>query len=475
VGERSEEPRVGPGRIAPPGSARLDPSDHDAGDAVGRARFLFCRRRGYRGELVAVQGYLFGVGIRKRRLRSRIGLGEDPRRGPSRLNHDHRDSPRRNLTTPLEPTSVASSLAPLTSRIGLIATASTSYNEPFNLARRLASIDHLSGGRAGWNVVTSVTDDEARNFGLDGAALHADRYRRATEFLEVATKLWDSWEDDALVAEKASGLLVETDRVHSIEHAGDHFRVAGPLGVPRSPQGRPVLVQAGSSQEGMALAATYAGAVFTMQPTVEKGQAFYADLKGLTARCGRDPGQIKILPGISPLIGSTEEEARRLEQELLDLVQTEHALKHLSIMLEEEITEDQLDQKLPRLPGEDAVNGGKGRFRVVTDMARSEDLTVRQLIGRLAGARGHWTMVGTPEQVADGLDFWFKNGAADGFNLMPPSIPDQLEVFVDNVIPILQKRGLFRREYEGTTLRDHYRLERPESGYRSSVTPSVAV
>jgi FMN-dependent oxidoreductase (nitrilotriacetate monooxygenase family) len=371
---------------------------------------------------------------------------------------------RRNLMTAMEPTNLLAALAPATSRIGLIATASTSYNDPFNLARRFATIDHLSGGRAGWNIVTSATENEARNFGLAHRALHADRYRRAAEFVDVATALWDSWEDDALVADKESGLFVDTELIHPIDHEGDSFRVAGPLGVPRSPQGRPVLVQAGSSEAGKDLAASVAEAVFTAQRTLADGQAFYADLKERAARAGRDPSQIVILPGISPFIGSTEEEAQRVEQDLLDLVQIEYALAQLSRLLDREITEDQLDQKLPELAGEDSINGGKSRFSLIVDLARSEDLTVRQLIGRLAGGRGHRTMVGTPEQVADDLQLWFENGAADGFNFMPPSIPDQLEVFVDHVVPILQKRGLFRTEYEGTTLRDHYGLERPAVG-----------
>jgi FMN-dependent oxidoreductase (nitrilotriacetate monooxygenase family) len=375
---------------------------------------------------------------------------------------------RRNLMTAIEPTALLAALAPATSRIGLIATASTSYNDPYNLARRFATIDHLSGGRAGWNIVTSASEAEARNFGLASRADHADRYRRAAEFVEVATALWDSWEDDALVADKGSGLFVETDLLHEIDHDGDHFRVAGPLGLPRSPQGRPVLVQAGSSEAGMNLAARVAEAVFTAQRTLADGQAFYADLKARAARAGRDPAGVVILPGISPFIGSTEAEARRVEDDLHGLVQTEYALAQLSRMLDLEIGEDQLDQKLPAVPGEDSVNGAKSRFSLVVDLARSEDLTVRQLIGRLAGGRGHRTIVGTPEQIADDLQLWFENGAADGFNFMPPSIPDQLEVFVDHVVPILQKRGLFRTEYEGTTLRDHYGLDRPASSFTTA-------
>jgi FMN-dependent oxidoreductase (nitrilotriacetate monooxygenase family) len=368
---------------------------------------------------------------------------------------------RRNLMGVLEPIGLLSALAAVTSRIGLIATASSSYQDPFNLARRFASLDHMSNGRAGWNLVTSGSLAEARNFGLDEIPAHSDRYRRAEEFIEVANKLWDSWEDDALVGDKSSGLYVETDRLHAAEHEGEFFKVAGPLGVPRSPQGRPVLVQAGSSEEGRDFAGTYAEAVFTAQRTPAEGQAFYADLKRRAAAAGRDPSQIVILPGISPFIGSTEAEARQVERELHDLVQPEYALKQLSFFLERDFGVDQLDQKLPPMPAEAAVEGHKSRYELIVNLARSEDLTLRQLIGRLAGGRGHRTMVGTPEQVADDLQLWFENGAADGFNFMPPSIPDQLEVFVDHVVPILRERGLFRTEYEGTTLRDHYGLERP--------------
>jgi FMN-dependent oxidoreductase (nitrilotriacetate monooxygenase family) len=372
---------------------------------------------------------------------------------------------RRNLMGVLEPIGLLAALSAVTDRIGLIATASSSYNEPFNLARRFASLDHMSNGRAGWNLVTSGSLAEARNFGLEEVPAHADRYRRAEEFIEVTTKLWDSWEDDALLGDKESGVYVETDRLHAAEHEGEFFRVAGPLGVPRSPQGRPVLVQAGSSEEGRDFAGTHAEAVFTAQRTLAEGREFYADLKRRAVAAGRDPSQILILPGISPFIGSTEEEARAVERELHELVQPEYALKQLTVFLEYEFTLDQLDEKFPDLPDQAPVEGHKSRYELIVGLARSEDLTLRQLIGRLAGGRGHRTLVGTPEQVADDLQLWFENGAADGFNFMPPSIPDQLEVFVDEVVPILQERGLFRIEYEGTTLRDHYGLDRPGSRF----------
>lgn len=370
----------------------------------------------------------------------------------------------RQLANSLEPTTILSALAAVTSHVGLIATASTSYNEPYNLARRFASLDHLSGGRAGWNIVTSASRAEALNFGLDSRKAHADRYRRATEFVDVVNRLWDSWEDDALVADKQSGLYADPQRLHAIDHDGEFLRVAGPLSVPRSPQGRPVLIQAGTSNDGITLGARYGEAIFTAQRTIAEGKAFYDELKARAAQWfGRDPGQIVILPGISPFLGSTEAEARQVEERLLELIQTEFALKQLSNFLDYEVTEEQLDQPLPPIPGEDEIEGHKSRSSLLVKLARSEQLTVRQLLGRIASGRGHRTFVGTPEQLADDLERWFRAGAADGFNFMPPSIPAQLEVFVDHVIPILQRRGLFREEYTGTTLRDNYGLARPAS------------
>jgi FMN-dependent oxidoreductase (nitrilotriacetate monooxygenase family) len=278
-------------------------------------------------------------------------------------------SARHNLRSPLEPIGLLSALAATTSRIGLIATASTGFQDPYNLARRFATLDHLSNGRAGWNIVTSGLLGEARNFGLDSIPEHADRYRRADEFVEVANGLWDGWEEGTLVGDKESGLFVDTERVRAIEHEGEFFKVAGPLGVPRSPQVRPVLVQAGSSESGMDFAARHAEAVFTAQPTIEDARAFYSDQKERTERAGRDRGQIVILPGYSPVIGSTEEEVRRKEQEFQDLIVTDHALGQLSMFLQHEITEADLDRELPPLPGEDTIEGHKARFSLIVDMA----------------------------------------------------------------------------------------------------------
>lgn len=374
--------------------------------------------------------------------------------------------PGRRPSGRLEPTVLLTALAAVTSRIGLIATASTSYNDPYNLARRFSSLDHISGGRAGWNIVTTAGDAAARNFGLEAQPAHADRYERAAEFLEVSNKLWDSWEDDAVVADKERGVHAESDRVHPIAHTGKYFQVEGALNVPRSPQAHPLLVQAGSSEDGKDFAARYAEAVFTAQPTLEEGQAFYADVKRRAAAAGRDPDGVKILPGIVPVIADTEAEALELEAELDRLIQPEYAKLQLATLIGLDPALLVLDQELPDdLPDEDEIEGAKSRYTLVVELARRERLTVRQLIGRLGGGRGHRTFAGTPVQVADTIEHWFRNGAADGFNIMPAVLPSGLEVFVERVLPILRERGLFRTEYTGTTLREHYGLPRPANQF----------
>ncbi|MET9624601.1 LLM class flavin-dependent oxidoreductase [Streptomyces sp. NPDC006464] len=362
----------------------------------------------------------------------------------------------------LEPTVLLTALAGVTEHIGLIATASTSYNEPYNLARRFASLDHVSGGRAGWNIVTTAGADAARNFGLDDAPLHKERYERADEFLEVSTRLWDSWTDDAIVADKDAGVHADSAKVRRIDHAGRFFRVAGPLNVPRSPQGHPLLVQAGSSEDGKAFAARWAEAVFTAQQTLEEAQAFYGDLKKRAVAHGRDPQGIKILPGIVPVIGDSEAEAEELDRELDRLISPEFAKRQLARLFRIDPDALDLDGPLPDgLPSEDEIEGAKSRYTLIVELARREKLTVRQLIGRLGGGRGHRTFTGTPVQVADAIEEWFDGDAADGFNIMPPVLPTGLAAFVDKVVPILQERGRFRTEYTGGTLRDHYGLPRP--------------
>jgi len=333
----------------------------------------------------------------------------------------------------LEPITLLAALAGATTRIGLIGTASTTYMEPFNLARQFASLDHLSGGRAGWNIVTSWAPGAERQFGQAAQPAHADRYARAEEFVQVALALWDSWADDAILDDPAAGRFADAARIRRIDHAGEHYRVAGPLNIPRPPQGRPVLVQAGSSDTGRRFAARHAEAVFTAHLERETAIAFRRDLKALARAEGRDPDQVLVLPGLSAVIGATEAEALRIERELNALTDPEVGRARLSGRF-----------------------GGHDFSHLPLDRP-----TLRQLLQRLAGARGHFCMAGTPEQVADMMEDWFRAGAADGFNLMPPVLPAMLDVFVAEVVPILQRRGLFRTDYEGPMLRDQYGLARP--------------
>lgn len=310
--------------------------------------------------------------------------------------------------------------------------------------------------------MTTAFVEAARNFGLDEQPAHADRYARAAEFIEVALKLWDSWEDDAEIGDKEAGVWGDSSRVHPIGHVGEHFRVAGALTTPRSPQAHPLLVQAGSSEDGKDLAARFAEAVFTAQQTLEDAQAFYADLKRRAVEWGRDPATVLVLPGIVPVIGATEAEAREKEDELDRLINPEYARVQLAAQLRVDPEDLPLDRELPdHLPSEDEIEGAKSRYTLIVNLGRRERLTVRQLIGRLGGGRGHRTFSGTAEQVADAIQDWYDQGAADGFNIMPAVLPSGLEEFVDQVVPILVDRGIFRSEYTGTTLRDHYGLARP--------------
>ncbi|MGW6931457.1 LLM class flavin-dependent oxidoreductase [Lentzea sp. NPDC054927] len=378
-------------------------------------------------------------------------------------------NPSRRPSGKIEPTVLLTAIAAVTTRIGLIATASTTYNEPFNLARRFSSLDHVSGGRAGWNIVTTAGDDAAQNFGLDAQPAHLTRYDRAAEFVEVSKKLWDSWDDDAIIADKARGVHALDDRVHTIDHVGPHFRVKGPLNVPRSPQGYPLLVQAGSSEDGRDFAARHAEAVFTAQQTLDDAIAFYQDVKRRAVEFGRDPDEVKILPGLVPVIGSTPEEARELDAELERLIVPEHAVKQLAALLKVDHLE--LDEELPAdLPEEAAIEGAKSRYTLIVELGRRERLTVRQLIGRLGGGRGHKTFAGTAIQVADTIEEWHRAGAADGFNIMPAVLPSGLERFADEVLPILRARGLFRTEYTGRTLREHYGLPRPANQFAAALS-----
>lgn len=364
----------------------------------------------------------------------------------------------------LEPLTLLAALATVTQRIGLIATASTTYTEPFNLARQFASLDHISRGRIGWNIVTSWMPGAERNFGQEKQMGHADRYALAEEYVEVALDLWDSWADDAILDDPGSGRFVDARRIRAIDRAGPHYRVAGPLNLPRSPQGRPVLVQAGSSPTGLRFAARHAEAVFTAH--LEKATAldFYRGIKAAAAAEGRAADQILVLPGLSAIIGSTETEAKRLELELAVLTDPRIGLERLSNRFGgHDFSHLDLDRPLlaSDFPSPETVQAARSRTQVIVSLVERERPTLRGLLQSLAGARGHFTMTGTPDQVADTIEDWYRSGAADGFNVMPPVLPSMLEAFVTEVVPLLQRRGLFRREYAGTTLREHYRLPRP--------------
>lgn len=360
----------------------------------------------------------------------------------------------------LEPVTLFAALATVTRHIGFIATASTSYEEPYQLARKFASLDYISQGRAGWNLVTSAGDATAQNFGLNQQLPPAIRYERAEEFVDVVKKLWDSWEDDAFVRDKSSGVFYDQSKVHDIEHQGQYFQVKGALNIARPPQGHPVIVQAGQSEPGKELAARSAEVVFTARQSLVDAQAFYRDVKSRMLRYGRHPDELKIMPGVAPFIGRTEAEAQAKYQALNDLIRPEDGLALLNALSGNtlDLSQYSLDAPLPELPD---TQGMVSRQSLIRQIAREHNFTLRQLYQWVASARGHWTLIGTPTQIADQLQLWFENEAADGFNILPPTTPGGLDDFVDLVIPELQRRGLFRTRYEGKTLRDNLGLARP--------------
>ena len=341
--------------------------------------------------------------------------------------------------TGLEPLTLLAALAVGTSRIGLIATAPTTYTEPFNLARQFSSLDHISRGRIGWNIVTSWLAAAARNYGGAAQVSHADRYARAEEFMAVVNGLWDSWARDAVLDDRAARQYARAERIRPINHEGAHYRVAGPLNLPRSPQGRPVLVQAGSSDIGRGFAARYGEAIFTAQIEKTTAQAFYADLKSRVATQGRPKDQVIILPGLSPLIASSEAEVRRLSEELGELANPEVGRQRLSARFGgHDFSHLALDQPLvpEDFPDPSTVEAARSRTEVILALVRRDSPTLRELLATLAGARGHYAFAGTPEQVADLMEEWFEDGAADGFNVMPPVLPAMLEVFVRRGDPV---------------------------------------
>jgi FMN-dependent oxidoreductase (nitrilotriacetate monooxygenase family) len=366
-----------------------------------------------------------------------------------------------------EPVTLCAALAPFTTHLGLVATCTTTYEEPFNTARKFASLDLISGGRGGWNVVTSTGDLAAKNFNRDEQPSHASRYRRAHEFVGVVQKLLDSFEDDALIRDRESGYFYDPSKVHRADHVGEEFKVRGPLNVPRSPQGEPVIVQAGQSADGRDLAATVAEAIFTAHQQLESAQEFYRDVKSRAAAHGRDPNHVLIMPGLAPYVGRTEEEARSKYERLNALILEEDGLMFLSQILGSSVDLRNYDLDGP-LPPITVNEGTKSRQELLIKTAKENNFTIRQLYQWIATARGHLTVIGTPEKIVDVMQDWFENAGADGFNILPAWVPGGLDDFVDLVIPELQRRGLFRTEYEGKTLRENLGLPRPANRWAAA-------
>jgi N-acetyl-S-(2-succino)cysteine monooxygenase len=367
-----------------------------------------------------------------------------------------------------EPLSLLSGLAAVTERIGLAGTMSTSYFEPYNLARQFASLDHMSGGRAGWNVVTSAHPAGGYNFGRDGLEDHALRYERAREFVEICFGLWDSWDDDAFVLDRSTGVYFDPDKMHYLRHKGKFFTVRGPLNIARPPQGRPVIIQAGGSESGKALAAETAEVIFTRDASPDRLRSFYADVKGRMPRFGRAPEHLKIMAGLTVIAGRTTSEAEERFQQLQSMVHPDVGLELLSEDLEGiDLSDLPLDQPLPRARIPATANRHKQFFDQILRLIDEENLTLRQLCLRYGAARGGDVIRGTPTQIADYMEDCFVTGAADGFMLTFSLIPDGLDDFINLVLPELRRRGLFREEYEGSTLRDHLGLPRPPSRYET--------
>ncbi len=368
---------------------------------------------------------------------------------------------RSHTVTSFEPLTLLSALAGATERIGLVATASTTFEEPYHVARRFASLDHLSGGRAGWNVVTTANPDNAKNFGYEVQPEHGGRYLRAREFYDVVTGLWDSFADDAFICDAESGLYFDPDRMHVLEHQGPHFSVRGPLNIARPVQGWPVIFQAGASEAGRQLAAETAEVVFAAESNLDGGKRFYADVKGRMVKAGRHPDHLKILPAALVVVGETVDQAKAKRAHLDSLVHYESGIHSLCGMLGFDVSGFDPDGPLPEIP---ETNASKTAREKVLEEARAHNLTIRQLAAK-AGSYAGLAFVGTPASIADEMELWLEERGSDGFVVMFPFLPEGLNDFVDFVVTELQRRGIFRKEYEGTTLRDHFGLPRPANRF----------
>jgi alkanesulfonate monooxygenase len=368
---------------------------------------------------------------------------------------------RSGTVTSFEPFTLLSALAMVTERIGLIATASTTYDAPYHIARRFASLDHISGGRAGWNIVTTSNPDAARNFGMTEHMDHAERYARAREFHDVVTGLWDSFAEDAFIRDKESGIFWDPARMHKLNHEGKYLSIAGPLNIARPVQGWPVIVQAGASDSGRQLAAEVAEMIFAAGGPIADARAYYADIKSRAAKAGRDPALIKILPGALVTVAETDDAAREKRALLDSLVHPDSGMGALSIALGVDARGFDLDAPLPEIPETNQSQSGRQR---VLERARRDNLTVRQLAVALGGYGG-LSFTGSAKTIADEMQHWLEAEACDGFNIMFPTIPGGVEDFVRLVVPELQRRGIFRQEYAGTTLRDHLGLPRPRNQF----------
>ncbi len=356
-----------------------------------------------------------------------------------------------------EPLTLLAALALVTEKIGLAATSSTTYGEPYHTARAFSSIDHLSHGRAAWNIVTTSYARTASNFTTSHPS-HDERYAVAEEFVDVVRGLWDSWDDDAFIKNKESGVYADPAGLHILDHKGKYFSVKGPLNIPRAPQGHPILIQAGSSGPGQDLAARTADVVFTAQQSIEEAQAFYKSLKERVVRAGRQAHHVAVMPGFLPVVGRTSAEAAEKLAELDQWTDLKSAMPLLEERIGHSLAEFDPDGPLPDMPISDQL---RSRAELLTALARRENLTIRQLALRVAAGRGHHIVLGTPAEIADRMQQWFEGYAADGFNIMPPFFPEGLKDFTELVVPILQERGLYRTEYRGSTLRDHLGLDRP--------------